>query len=177
MLALVMQKSGRDLASALRARNQRLVLAESCTAGRIAAVLGEIAGISEYFCGSAVAYRNETKAHWLDVPRGLLADPGPVSETVARHMVTGVLARTPEADWAGAITGHLGPDAPQEMDGQRVMQVRKKEELSEKAKQGGCSNLREQVHYEMNSDSTNGFLNPEFVEWLMGFPQGWTEID
>jgi PncC family amidohydrolase len=117
MLALVMQKSGRDLASALRARNQRLVLAESCTAGRIAAVLGEIAGISEYFCGSAVAYRNETKAHWLDVPRGLLADPGPVSETVARHMVTGVLARTPEADWAGAITGHLGPDAPQEMDG------------------------------------------------------------
>ena len=34
---------------------------------------------------------------------------------------------------------------PQAMDGLRVNQVRKKEELSDKAKKGGCSNLREQV--------------------------------
>jgi hypothetical protein len=34
---------------------------------------------------------------------------------------------------------------PQSMDGLRINQVRKKEELSDKAKKGGCSNLREQV--------------------------------
>ena len=34
---------------------------------------------------------------------------------------------------------------PQAMDGLRVNQVRKKEDLTDKAKKGGCSNLREQV--------------------------------
>jgi hypothetical protein len=25
--------------------------------------------------------------------------------------------------------------------------------------------------------AAGGALNPEFVEWLMGFPLGWTEVD
>ncbi|MEX0820460.1 MAG: damage-inducible protein, partial [Pirellulaceae bacterium] len=29
----------------------------------------------------------------------------------------GVLAMTPEADWAASVTGHLGPDAPLRLDG------------------------------------------------------------
>jgi hypothetical protein len=35
---------------------------------------------------------------------------------------------------------------PQAMDGMRSGQIRKREELSEAAKKGGCSNLREAVH-------------------------------
>jgi hypothetical protein len=48
---------------------------------------------------------------------------------------------------------------PQTMDGLRINQVRKKEELSDKAKKGGCSNLREQVMEEpqmwMTPSATN----------------------
>jgi nicotinamide mononucleotide (NMN) deamidase PncC len=32
-------------------------------------------------------------------------------------MAVGVLIRTPEAQWSAAITGHLGPNAPPELDG------------------------------------------------------------
>lgn len=95
----------------------RLVLAESCTAGLVAATLGKIPGISQYFCGSAVTYRNATKTAWLGVGEEVLDHPGPVSQIVAEQMATGALTATPEADLAGAITGHLGPDAPTEVDG------------------------------------------------------------
>lgn len=41
-------------------------------------------------------------------------------------------------------------------------------EALERAKEvGGCSNLREQV---------SGALNPDWVETLMGYPSGWTDI-
>jgi PncC family amidohydrolase len=101
----------------LAERRKRIVLAESCTAGLISASLAGVPGISDYLCGSAVTYRDATKAAWLDVPASRLADPGPVSQAVARDMVEGVLCRTPEADMALSITGHLGPDSPPELDG------------------------------------------------------------
>ncbi len=101
----------------LRARNDRLVLAESCTGGLVAALLTRIPGVSEVLCGSAVVYQVETKARWLRVSRDLLLKPGPVSREVASAMAAGALASTPQATVAGAITGHLGPGAPPAQDG------------------------------------------------------------
>lgn len=103
----------------LRQTGRRLVLAESCTGGLAAATLTRIPGISDFFCGSAVVYRNATKTAWLGVPGGQLDDPaiGPVSPQTAEGMARGVLARTSEADLAAAVTGHLGPDAPDGLDG------------------------------------------------------------
>jgi nicotinamide-nucleotide amidase len=95
----------------------RFVFAESCTSGLAAAVLGRQAGISAYFCGSLVSYRNKSKQNWLEVGQGLLQDDNPVSEVVAKAMAAGALSKTEEADVAISITGHLGPDAPQELDG------------------------------------------------------------
>ncbi|MCA9159342.1 MAG: CinA family protein, partial [Planctomycetales bacterium] len=68
----------RDL---LASEQCRLVLVESCTAGRVAATLGELPGISQWLCGSLVVYRNASKSAWLGVPDSLLDDPqqGPVS--------------------------------------------------------------------------------------------------
>jgi PncC family amidohydrolase len=108
------------VASRLRATGRRLVLAESCTGGLAAATLARIPGISEFFCGSAVVYRNATKAAWLGVPAEQLEDPaiGPVSSRTAEDMARGVLARTSEADLAAAVTGHLGPEAPDGLDGE-----------------------------------------------------------
>jgi len=108
-----------QVGNALRTTQLRLVLAESCTGGVIAAALTDVPGISEFFCGSAVTYRNETKAQWLNVSRDDLANLtiGAVSRQVAEQMCRGVLTSTPEADLAAAITGHLGPNSPPDLDG------------------------------------------------------------
>lgn len=107
----------KDVADALRRTGCQLVLAESCTAGLAAAALGGIPGISKHFCGSSVVYQESTKTAWLGVPVDLLREFSAVSPQVAAAMTTGVLATTPRADFAVAITGHLGPDAPPEFDG------------------------------------------------------------
>jgi nicotinamide-nucleotide amidase len=107
----------RTLVDRLKFLNLRIVLAESCTGGLASALLTRIPGVSEFHCGSAVVYQIATKAEWLGVPKSLLQDPGPVSREVASKMVEGVLAMTPHADIAGAVTGHLGPGAPPRQDG------------------------------------------------------------
>jgi len=118
-----------DLAERLRRTNTRIVFAESCTAGLIAATLSRIPGISEHLCGSAVVYRNGTKTAWLDVSADDLANEsiGPVSEDVATAMATGVLEHTPEAHVAAAVTGHLGPDAPVNLDGVIVVGIARRQ--------------------------------------------------
>ena len=104
-------------AKLLRKQAVKIVLAESCTGGLVAAALAGIPGISAHLCGSAVVYRVGTKSAWLGIPEALLEDPGPVSESVATAMATRVLERTPEANLAVSVTGHLGPDAPPGQNG------------------------------------------------------------
>jgi len=107
----------RDLIEKLRKRQIRLVLAESCTGGLVAARLTEIGGASEVFCGSMVTYRDAVKAGWLGISADMLLQHSAVSAEVTREMARAVLRATPEASLAVAITGHLGPDAPQALDG------------------------------------------------------------
>lgn len=109
--------AAQNLAVTLQRVQRRIVFAESCTAGLVSATLGRIPGISQWLCGSAVVYRLDTKHRWLGVSQADLIQPGPVSPQVAEAMARGVLERTPEADLAVAVTGHLGPDAPLEQDG------------------------------------------------------------
>jgi nicotinamide-nucleotide amidase len=101
----------------LEVSNTKIVLAESCTAGLASAILARIPGVSRFHCGSAVVYQVETKARWLGVPRALLRNPGPVSAEVVTQMASKALAITPQADVAAAVTGHLGPGAPEGQDG------------------------------------------------------------
>ena len=105
------------VARLLRKRAVKMVLAESCTGGLVAAALAGIPGISAHLCGSAVVYRVGMKSEWLGIPESLLEDPGPVSESVAAAMADRVLERTPEANLAVSVTGHLGPDAPPGQNG------------------------------------------------------------
>lgn len=115
----VLVRLAREVADAALHAGEYVVLAESCTAGLVAHTVSLIPGVSEWFCGSAVVYRNETKTAWLQVPAEQLEDPrvGPVSRATAAAMCRGVLARTPQATLALSITGHLGPHAPPEQDG------------------------------------------------------------
>ncbi|QDT05352.1 Nicotinamide-nucleotide amidohydrolase PncC [Rubripirellula lacrimiformis] len=95
----------------------RVVFAESCTCGMVACELGKVPGVSQWLCGSAVTYRNDTKTRWLDVDADTIAQQTAVCEVVAKQMAQGVLTKTPEADLAVSITGHFGPAAPAGFDG------------------------------------------------------------
>lgn len=101
----------------LEKHRQRLVLAESCTAGLVAATLGRIPGVSQFLCGSAVVYREKTKIDWLRVDQQLIADHTAVSVETSIAISRGTLHNTPEATISLGITGHLGPGCSDEVDG------------------------------------------------------------
>ena len=111
-------KEAKELVVKLQEHDLRVVFAESCTAGLISATLGLVPGVSSYLCGSAVVYREQTKMAWLDVAPDTLAEHTAESLATTRQIATGVLEKTPEADLALGITGHFGPNAPEEIDGQ-----------------------------------------------------------
>ena len=112
-----LSQATRRTAGLMQSRSLRVVTAESCTAGLVAQSLSIVPGISEFLCGGLIVYRNATKQAFLNVPAELLDDPGPVSGEVCEAMLRGALDKTPEADVAVAVTGHLGPNAPEGLDG------------------------------------------------------------
>ncbi len=75
----------------------------------VSAALTDVAGSSAVFLGGVISYSNQMKMDALDVPPGLLAQYGAVSEETARAMAQGVRALS-GADLAVAITGVAGPD-------------------------------------------------------------------
>ncbi len=103
----------------LEQRRSRLVLAESCTAGRVAATLGCLPGISHSLCGGFVVYRCDSKTRWLGVPAEMLNDPqlGPVSEPTTQWLARAAVEATPEARFGLAVTGDIGPGASPQTDG------------------------------------------------------------
>jgi PncC family amidohydrolase len=117
----------------LRESNQRIVLAESCTGGLVAATFTSIPGVSDVFCGSMVVYRNDTKTKWLGLDEHMLADAkiGPVSPQASEELARKVLLLTPEANLALSITGHLGPNAPAELNRKVFLAGVHREPLSE----------------------------------------------
>ena len=94
----------RDMLDAARAKNIRIVTAESCTGGLITALLTEIPGSSDVMERGFVTYSNEAKEESLGVPATLLGKYGAVSDQVARAMADGAL-RHARAQLAIAVTG------------------------------------------------------------------------
>lgn len=111
------ERQAARLAALLAKKNVKIVFAESCTAGLVPALLAATPGISRFLCGSFVTYREPSKTAWLDVSAELLSQHTAVHPVTTRTMAEAALRRTAEADLAAAITGHLGPDAPSELDG------------------------------------------------------------
>jgi len=86
-----------------------LSTAESCTGGLIAHKITTIAGSSQYFKGSVVAYANEIKEAVLDVDASDLELYGAVSEQVVLQMAENV-RKLYKTDYALAVSGIAGPD-------------------------------------------------------------------
>jgi nicotinamide-nucleotide amidase len=91
-----------------RRRKLRIVTAESCTGGLIAAALTAIAGSSDVVDRAFVTYSNEAKREMIGVPWDAILGHGAVSEPVARAMAAGALARS-NAQVAVSVTGVAGP--------------------------------------------------------------------
>ncbi len=93
----------------LRARNQTMGTAESCTGGYIAHLITSVAGSSAYYKGSIVSYANEIKETLLQVKQTTLRNHGAVSEETVKEMVSGALEKL-QVDYAVATSGIMGPD-------------------------------------------------------------------
>ncbi len=109
---VLLQKEARLTAQWLLKNRETLVLAESCTAGLIAASLSRTPGVSKALCGSFVVYQPEAKQEWLEIdPSAFVSAPDCVSDEVAGSMALAALEKTPVASISAAITGRLGPSS------------------------------------------------------------------
>lgn len=93
----------------LREQNAKLAVAESCTAGMIAARLVDVPGSSDYFERGYVTYSDQSKVDLLSVKPATLNKHGAVSEKCAREMAAGALEKA-GVDFAVSVTGIAGPD-------------------------------------------------------------------
>jgi nicotinamide-nucleotide amidase len=96
------------VADLLLKKQLRLVTAESCTGGLIAAACTDLAGSSAWFERGFVTYSNAAKTELLGVPERVLRRAGAVCGPVAQAMAEGALANS-HAQVAVAVTGVAGP--------------------------------------------------------------------
>ncbi|HRX71772.1 MAG: nicotinamide-nucleotide amidase [Candidatus Competibacteraceae bacterium] len=98
-----------QVGNALRARKQKLALAESCTGGWIGKVITDVAGSSHWFDCGFVTYSNTAKSEILGVQEATLAHYSAVSAETVIEMAMRTLSRS-RADVAVAVSGIAGPD-------------------------------------------------------------------
>ena len=92
----------------LTRNGHKLVVAESCTGGAIAAALTSLPGSSVWFERGFVAYSNEAKKDMLGVTEESGVQHGSVSGPVVKEMLCGALENS-AASIALAVTGVAGP--------------------------------------------------------------------
>lgn len=93
---------------ACRSRHLSVATAESCTGGKVAAALTDIAGSSDVLDRGFVTYSNRAKSEMLDIAAELIDSYGAVSEQVALEMALGARNRS-AADLTVSVTGIAGP--------------------------------------------------------------------
>ena len=108
MFPLELRAAAEDLLARYRNAGLRIVTAESCTGGLIAACLTEVPGSSDVIERGFVTYSNAAKEELLGVPAEVLRSRGAVSAEVAEAMALGALARS-QAEVAVSVTGIAGP--------------------------------------------------------------------
>lgn len=93
---------------ALRERQLKLAVAESCSGGLISHLITNVPGSSDYFVLGAVVYSNSAKMQILGVSKIVLESFGAVSSECARAMAEGI-KKVGGCDLGLAVTGIAGP--------------------------------------------------------------------
>jgi len=96
------------IAVLLRAKKQRIVIAESSTGGLISSALLAVPGASDYFLGGAVVYTEQSRQIYLGLARTDLGGIRPSTEPYALMAARRARERF-ATDWALAETGAAGP--------------------------------------------------------------------
>lgn len=89
-------------------KNYTISFAESCTGGKMAAAIVDVADASKVLNASFITYANEAKMKYVGVKAETLEKYGAVSEQTAREMAEGT-AEANNADVAVGISGIAGP--------------------------------------------------------------------
>jgi nicotinamide-nucleotide amidase len=92
----------------LNGRHLTVSTAESCTGGSIARLITRVPGSSGYYRGSVVAYANEIKTKYLDVPEEMLREHGAVSRPVVEMMAKSCRKHF-DTSFSVATSGIAGP--------------------------------------------------------------------
>ena len=96
------------IGEALKARGEKIAVAESSSGGLISAALLSVPGASAYYRGGAVVYTPKARVMLMDIPREALEGMRSASEPYAL-----LLARTARerfgATWGISETGAAGP--------------------------------------------------------------------
>lgn len=98
----------------LKARQIRLTIAESCTAGEVCSLIANVSGCGSVLYSGYVVYDEQAKRECLDVSAKTIKQFGLTSEEVASEMAKGALNRHVSGDerpnFALAITGTAESD-------------------------------------------------------------------
>lgn len=104
-----MQALVEKLSNLLKEKNIKLVTAESCSGGLLAATITHRAGSSEIFERGFITYSNESKIDELNVHADIIEQFGAVSAECAQAMAEGAL-KSSNSGISVSITGIAGPD-------------------------------------------------------------------
>lgn len=94
--------------SLLKANNQTVATAESCTGGFIGHLLSKHAGSSQFYTGGIISYDNRIKTEFLDVSDEILHTVGAVSKEAVEQMAVAVRAKM-NTDYGVSVSGIMGP--------------------------------------------------------------------
>ncbi len=131
------------LGNLLREKQMTITTAESCTGGNIARKITSVAGCSDYFPGSLVAYSNRIKEKQLGVKTETLEQFGAVSEQCVLEMAKGA-QQLFETDCAIAVSGIAGPGGgtPTKPVGTIWIAIANREQIYTKKLQLGTNRLQ-----------------------------------
>ena len=96
------------LGALLQHQNQTIATAESCTGGKLAALLSKHSGSSAFYKGSVISYANSVKRDILGVSDEILNTHGAVSEETVITMANNIRKQL-DTDYGIAISGIAGP--------------------------------------------------------------------
>lgn len=97
----------------LKAQNQTVSTAESCTGGFIGHLLSKHAGSSNFFTGSIISYDNRIKTEFLDVPTSILMTVGAVSKEAVEQMAIAIRSKM-NTNYGISVSGIMGPSGQTE---------------------------------------------------------------
>ncbi len=104
-----------EIVSQYKREGKKIVTAESCTGGLVAAAVTSIAGASAVFERGFVSYSGDAKIDLLGVLPDDLKKFGPTSPEIAEEMAVGALTYS-HADVALSVTGIAGPTKGEDED-------------------------------------------------------------